>query len=93
MSKSYPRKSGKKQHKKNISAKCKCGEIGRWKVTIETSWFRGEDEVVWACDEHKDDVDYLYYDQDALAIAEDADREMLGDDFLLLQDHDIGNKS
>jgi hypothetical protein len=63
MSKNYPRKSGKKQHKKNTCAKCKCGELGRWKVTIETSWFRGEDEVVWACDNHKDDVEYLYYDQ------------------------------
>lgn len=26
------------------------------------------------------------------AFADDADREMLGDDFLALQDHDIGNK-
>ncbi len=31
-------------------------------------------------------------DDEAEALAEDADRDMLGDDFLLLQDHDIGNK-
>ena len=70
MAKSYPYKSGKKQQPKNTSAKCKCGEIGRWKVTIQTSWFRGEDEVVWACDEHKDDVEYLYFTTDEEILAE-----------------------
>lgn len=30
--------------------------------------------------------------EEAEAVAEDWDREMLGDDYLLLEDHDIGDK-
>ena len=62
MAKAYPFISGTELRKKNTCAKCKCGEIGRYKVTIQCSWFRGEDEVVWSCEDHKKDVDFLYYD-------------------------------
>ena len=30
--------------------------------------------------------------EEEIAIGEDWDRELLGDDYLILQDHDIGNK-
>ena len=63
MSKNYPLISDIRIRKKNTCAKCKCGEIGRFKVTIQTSFMRGEDDVVWSCEEHKRDVNYLYFDQ------------------------------
>ena len=61
--KKYPLISGAKNHKKNTSACCKCGALGRYKVTIECSYMRGEDDVVWACEEHKKDVEFLYFDK------------------------------
>lgn len=59
MSKNYPVIGRIDSHKKNTSAKCKCGELGTAKVHIEVSWFRGEDEVIWACNEHKLHPNYL----------------------------------
>ncbi len=50
----YPRLGSKKARPKNTSAKCPCGEVGKWLVDIQTSPFRGEDEVEWRCDTHKD---------------------------------------
>jgi hypothetical protein len=55
----YPRIGGRERCDKNISAKCRCGEIGKYRVEIQTSWMRGDDEVVWACDKHKNDLDFL----------------------------------
>ena len=49
----YPYISNIENRKKNTSALCVCGEVGTAKVTIQTSWFRGEDEVLWSCDRHK----------------------------------------
>ena len=37
-------------------------------------------------------IAYLDLRSETKAIAEDWDRELLGDDYLLLQDYDIGNK-
>ena len=62
MSKSYPNIGRTERRNKNTCAKCKCGEIGKFKVHIECSFMRGEDEVVWACEAHKKDVNYLYFD-------------------------------
>ncbi len=62
MSKSYPRIGKVETRNKNTSAKCKCGEIGKVKVHIECSIFRGEDDVVWACQDHFKDVNFLYFD-------------------------------
>lgn len=30
-----------------------CGDPARWTVCIETSWFRGDDDVVKTCDGHR----------------------------------------
>jgi len=43
----------------NTSAKCRCGEIGKYKAEIEWDYMRGNDETVWACEDHKNDVAFL----------------------------------
>lgn len=57
--KKYPTIGRVELRKKNTCAKCRCGAIGIAKVHIEVSWFRDEDEVVWACEEHKRQPEYL----------------------------------
>ena len=49
----YPRVSKITYKVNNTSAKCECGELGRYKVMIEVNYFRGDDEVYWRCDKHK----------------------------------------
>jgi hypothetical protein len=63
MDKKYPNIGKFEKRDKNTQAKCKCGAIGKRKVHIQCSHFRGEDEVVWACMDHFKDVDYLYFDE------------------------------
>ena len=55
----YPRIGQIELRKKNVSAKCFCGSIGVAKVHMQYNIFRGEDEVMWACSEHKKDTNYL----------------------------------
>ena len=57
--KSYPRLGRTDRHDKNTSARCRCGELGTAKVHVEYTCMRWEDEVVWACDAHKNYLDYL----------------------------------
>lgn len=57
--KQYPFIGNIYKHKKNTCAKCKCGEIGRYKVEIRWNYMRGDDEVEWACEAHKNDIDFL----------------------------------
>lgn len=54
----YPRigESRKGKHGGKCSA---CGKRGEFRVDIEVSYMRGDDEVVWACDEHRKDVGAL----------------------------------
>ena len=59
MSREYPRIGRTFNHKKNTCAKCKCGETGRYKVDIQWSFMRGEDSTVWACENHKSDINFL----------------------------------
>ena len=59
MGKQYPRIGRTDNHLKNTSAICHCGEVGKYKVHIEYTFMRGEDEVIWACQHHKKDTDYL----------------------------------
>ena len=49
----YPRVGGVSAKSKNTSAKCKCGAVAKYKTTVEVNIFRGDDEVVWSCNEHK----------------------------------------
>ena len=55
----YPRVSSVAAKSKNTSAKCKCGAVAKFKTTVEVNVFRGDDEVVWSCNEHKKDCSFL----------------------------------
>jgi hypothetical protein len=57
---------------------------------IMTEGTPSDNDMKFCCYCGKKMVDRPFNDDEAYA--EDADREMLGDDFLILQDHDIGNK-
>jgi hypothetical protein len=52
----YPRVGGCKAQPKNTIAVCWCGELANSKTTIECSYMRGDDDVVWTCDEHKNQL-------------------------------------
>lgn len=45
--------------RKNITAKCKCGKVAKFRTEIQVNKFRGDDEFVWSCDEHKNDCEFL----------------------------------
>lgn len=52
--KKYPRISATQHRPKNTSAKCYfCKEIATHKQTIEYSYMRGEDSMIWVCDSDK----------------------------------------
>ena len=55
----YPRIGEVYKRQKNTSAKCKCGEVGKFKTAVQVSYMRGDDEVFWACDPHKRDLEFL----------------------------------
>jgi Trm5-related predicted tRNA methylase len=55
----YPRVGSVLSKKKNTSAKCRCGEVGKYKTTVQVDIFRGDDEVFWSCSEHKNDCVFL----------------------------------
>ncbi len=59
MAKQYPVIGSVRPRNKNTSAKCKCGEVAKFRPEIQVNYFRGDDEVVWACNEHKRDVEFL----------------------------------
>ena len=55
----YPRVGSVAAKSKNTSAKCKCGAVAKFKTTVEVNVFRGDDEVIWSCNEHKKTVHFL----------------------------------
>lgn len=55
----YPRIGGVLSRKNNTSAKCRCGAVAKFKTTVQVDIFRGDDEVFWACSEHKNDSAFL----------------------------------
>lgn len=55
----YPKVGGVLSKKKNTSAKCRCGEVAKYKTTVQVDIFRGDDEVFWSCGEHKNDCGFL----------------------------------
>ncbi len=57
--KKYPKIGRTYRHEKNNCAQCRCGAIGRYKVDIAYTYMRGDDDVVWACEKHKKDIEYL----------------------------------
>ena len=59
MNNKYPRIGTLQPRRHNTSAKCRCGAVGSYKVAVQTSWFRGDDKIVWSCDDHCTDVKYL----------------------------------
>jgi len=59
MAKKYPYISAQKDMRKkwNHTVLCEvCAKQASSKVEIQTSWFRGEDVYVKACEEHKNDA-------------------------------------
>jgi len=59
MAKTYPNIGEVIKRKGNTAARCGCGEIAKNKVHIQYDYFRGNDDLVWACDIHKKDIDHL----------------------------------
>lgn len=55
----YPRLGGVLKKNKNVSAKCKCGEVAKYKTDVQVNIFRGDDEVFWTCEKHKKDCAFL----------------------------------
>ena len=54
----YPKLGGCMKKPKNTSAKCACGELGKFKVDIQWDWMRGNDDVVWSCKLHRKDLNF-----------------------------------
>lgn len=55
MSREYPRISKSEMLKR--SPMCPCGEAAQWRLTVQVSWFRGDDEFAFRCDKHRRDID------------------------------------
>jgi hypothetical protein len=55
----YPRIQVLAMHPRNTSALCPCGALGKFKSCIEWNYMRGDDSVVWSCEQHKDDIAFL----------------------------------
>ncbi|AXH86782.1 hypothetical protein DVH14_18090 [Escherichia coli] len=45
--------------KKYLCQMRKCGAVAKFKTTVEVNVFRGDDEVIWSCNEHKKDCSFL----------------------------------
>lgn len=48
----YPHISGRNRLRA-VPMCCICGQVAHWSVTVQVSWFRGEDEVREVCEAHK----------------------------------------
>jgi hypothetical protein len=57
--KQYPRIGEVQKKPKNTQAKCRCGEVGKFRIHVQFDYMRGNDEVYWACPDHKSDVIFL----------------------------------
>ncbi len=53
----YPRISDIEKRLRNTSEKCPCGQIAKFRVTIQVNIFRGDDEVEWRCEQDKKNPD------------------------------------
>ena len=49
----YPRIGDVEKRPRNTSARCPCGVMGKFRVTIQVDIFRGDDDVGWRCLKHK----------------------------------------
>ena len=52
MSRTYPNIS-ERNRLPIVPLCCICGAVATWTVTVQVSWFRGEDEDRKVCDEHR----------------------------------------
>ncbi len=59
MTEKYPRVLEVEKRSKNNSAKCKCGDIAKFRSHIAFNEMRGDDDVIWACNDHKRDLVFL----------------------------------
>lgn len=60
----YPVIMRTKERSSNSSGRCKCGKAGRYWIFIDCILLATDDVWVWACEDHKKDVNYLYYGED-----------------------------
>ena len=59
MAKQYPLVKSVIKASKNTSAKCKCGNVAKFKAEICYNYFRGDDDLIWSCDDHKRSLIFL----------------------------------
>lgn len=59
MAREYPRMGRIQKLDRPTKAKCKCGSHAKFKVHVQFNIFRGDDDVLWSCEDHKKDVDFL----------------------------------
>ncbi len=59
MKKVYPRISNTSKRDRNSVAKCQCGKVAKFMTFIQFNYMRGDDEGVWSCADHKNDLDLL----------------------------------
>lgn len=62
MKRQYPRLTATLVRDKNTQEKCKCGEVGKFKIEVQVNYFRGDDEYYWCCEKHKKDIEFLLGD-------------------------------
>lgn len=55
----YPRIGKTEVKSGNAQAKCKCGEVAKFRVHVQIDYMRGNDEVLWACPGHRKNATYL----------------------------------
>lgn len=59
MRKKYPLISSASRRSKNTTKLCQCGVLATHRVEIQTSFMRGDDEYEWACESHRNNVEFL----------------------------------
>jgi hypothetical protein len=52
MSRTYPR-IGAKNKLPSVPLCCICGRVATWRLDVQVSYMRGDDEVRDVCDEHR----------------------------------------
>lgn len=59
MKSKYPRLGASTKVPKNKNPKCKCGKRAEYFIDVQYNYMRGDDGVVKACGEHKNDLEFL----------------------------------
>ncbi len=57
--KNYPVIGRVLKRPQNTAATCKCGKVGKYITEIQFNYMRGDDGCEWACEGHKNDLEFL----------------------------------